>query len=194
VLEIGFGTGLNMLLLADLKHKTGSRSEIHFQSIEAWPLPASTAAQLNYRNHLQNPLLNNWLMPVFEQLQTESADYEPEPGFRVRVHHGFFENFKPANIPFGFVFHDPFSPDVNPELWTSDVFKSIHIWCSDDAVLTTYCAASRARAAMAYAGWYVARAPGALGKREMTIASKAELRLAEFKRMNELRLKDRFYP
>jgi tRNA U34 5-methylaminomethyl-2-thiouridine-forming methyltransferase MnmC len=192
VFEVGFGTGLNMLLLADLKHKTGSRSQICFQSIEAWPLPLSTAAELDYTVYLHYPLANSWLMPVFEQLQSGSATCEPETGFTIRVHRGTFEEFDAGYEKFGYVFHDPFSPEVNAELWTPQVFRKIHSWCTDDAILTTYCAASRARAAMASGGWFVARAPGALGKREMTIASAAESRLVGFKRVNEQRLIDRF--
>ncbi|MFO7884188.1 MAG: MnmC family methyltransferase, partial [Desulfobacteraceae bacterium] len=62
-----------------------------------------------------------------------------------------------------------------------------------DAVLTTYSAATSARAAMAVAGWYIARAPGALGKREMTVASKNPDKLSHLKRVDEERLARRFH-
>jgi tRNA U34 5-methylaminomethyl-2-thiouridine-forming methyltransferase MnmC len=65
-------------------------------------------------------------------------------------------------------------------------------YSNPNAMLTTYCAASRARGAMAWAGWHVARAPGALGKREMTIASLNPDGLKEFKRVNEERLAKRY--
>lgn len=61
-----------------------------------------------------------------------------------------------------------------------------------EAILGTYCAASKARAAMAVAGWKLAKARGALGKREMTIASLSENNLTDFKRINEERLIERF--
>jgi tRNA U34 5-methylaminomethyl-2-thiouridine-forming methyltransferase MnmC len=192
VLEIGFGTGLNLLLLADLKYATASKSDVFFQSIEAWPLLLSTATELNYKAYLKNPGINNWLMPLFNELQNGHARYEPEPGFRIQVHRGLFETFKSGKEKYAFVFHDPFSPEVNPELWTPSLFRDLNQWCTDDAILTTYCAASKARAAMALAGWFVARAPGALGKREMTIASKSEGAIQGFSRINEQRLSDRF--
>ena len=45
---------------------------------------------------------------------------------------------------------------------------------------------------MAVAGWKLAKARGALGKREMTIASLSENNLTDFKRINEERLIERF--
>jgi tRNA U34 5-methylaminomethyl-2-thiouridine-forming methyltransferase MnmC len=91
-----------------------------------------------------------------------------------------------------FFFHDPFSPEVNGELWTREVFEKLTSIASDDAVLATYCAATSARAAMAAAGWNTARAPGALGKREMTIASLDKSKLTGFKVLNNQRLIERF--
>ena len=107
---------------------------------------------------------------------------------------GFFKDLKefPGAGKADFFFHDPFSPEANPELWTKEVFQKLISKAALDARLVTYCAASSARAAMATAGWHVARAPGALGKREMTIASPDTGRLSQFKRVNEERLINRY--
>ena len=45
---------------------------------------------------------------------------------------------------------------------------------------------------MAKASWFVAKTKGALGKREMTVASLNEKKLIHLKRVNELRLIERF--
>src|SRR5690606_2826340 len=78
---------------------------------------------------------------------------------------------------YDFFFHDAFSPGVNPELWTPAVFTHLASIAKPEAVLTTYCAASSARAAMAVSGWKLCRKQGALGKREMTMASLSEIKL-----------------
>ena len=105
---------------------------------------------------------------------------------------GKFEDFKPVEIQADFFFHDAFSPEVNQELWTTETFRRLYSIASKEAVLVTYCAASKARAAMAVAGWKLAKTQGALGKREMTVASLSEEKLSEFKRVNEKRLIERF--
>ncbi|MEX2585562.1 MAG: MnmC family methyltransferase, partial [Balneolaceae bacterium] len=76
-------------------------------------------------------------------------------------------------------------------LWNEDVFRKLAGWSAPDALLATYGAASSARAAMAAEGWYVARAKGALGKREMTVASLDPAKLSPWKRVNEKRLIER---
>lgn len=195
ILEVGFGTGLNLLLLLDYHLELESESVIHFYSVEAFPVDAETALKFEFGN---NPGLNNQkplLNTIFKNLKPGINRFVLSDKVTLHLFHGFFDNFF-DNVnhikPIQFVFHDPFSPEVNPELWTPDVFKKIATVCSSTAVLSTYCAASSARAAMAVAGWNVARAKGALGKREMTVASLSEDKLSPFKRVNEKRLVKRF--
>lgn len=102
-----------------------------------------------------------------------------------------------ASVDFGigpvhFFLFDAFSPENNPELWTPAVFSKLLTIADNEAVLGTYCSATRARAAMVHAGWHVARAVGPPGKREMTLASPGEDPLDGYKRVNEARLRKRF--
>jgi tRNA U34 5-methylaminomethyl-2-thiouridine-forming methyltransferase MnmC len=172
ILEIGFGTGLNLLLLCELMAQVGSRSEVLFQSVEAWPVSPDIVSQFNYSEFLSRFDGASRLVGIFEQLGSGPVDTEFTEQVRIRVHRGLFESMSPVETGFQYVFHDAFSPGVNPELWTTEVFERIRSWCADSAWLTTYCAATRARNAMRDAGWSVNKAPGALGKREMTIARK----------------------
>ena len=172
ILEVGFGTGLNLLLLCELMARIGSRSKVVFQSVEAWPVPVEIAAQFNYGGFLEAFGGASRLVGIFEQLGSGSVDKEFTEQVRVRVHRGLFESMDPVETGFQYVFHDAFSPGVNPDLWTAEVFERIYQWCVDGAWLTTYCAATRARNAMREAGWEVSKAPGALGKREMSVAQK----------------------
>ncbi|MCH8524701.1 MAG: tRNA (5-methylaminomethyl-2-thiouridine)(34)-methyltransferase MnmD [Balneolales bacterium] len=192
VLETGFGTGLNALLLADYKLALGSSSTILFQSVEAYPISNEVARELNYGSFLEHPQLAAHLVPIFERLQHDSIEYQIIPGMKLQVFMGKMEDMVLPEGVFDFVFHDPFSPDVNPELWSNNVFKRLYATCKSDATMVTYCAATKARGAMAVGGWLVARAPGALGKREMTIASKQEDKLNAYQRLNEARLIERF--
>jgi len=192
VLEIGFGTGLNALLLADALLQLNSSSTVTFQSVEAFPIGIDTAKNLNYSEFLVNPWLGNHLLPVFRQLQTESASYEFPGILQLDVFRGTVKDAQFKSRFFNYVFHDPFSPEVNPELWTATLFEKLKAACTPQSVLTTYCAATKARAAMVVGGWHAARAPGALGKREMTVASLDPEKLSGFSRLNEDRLRERF--
>lgn len=192
VLEIGFGTGLNALLLADAKIRLNSSSAVTFQSVEAYPIALDIARNLNYGEYLADQKLGEHLVPIFTRLQTESAAYQIPDVLQLDVFRGTVEEAAFKEGYYNYVFHDPFSPEVNAELWSAPLFQKLKTACSPDAVLTTYCAATKARGAMVVGGWHVARAPGALGKREMTVAALDPDKLAGFNRLNENRLLERF--
>lgn len=192
ILEIGFGTGLNLLLLMDEYLDKELQCEINFYSIEGFPVEADTARSFNYGEYLTHPELLDKLPPIFEQVEPGINEFNLLPNLSLYLFNGLFEEFIAQNLQADFIFHDPFSPGVNEELWTGEVFKKLANWSSSDAVLTTYSAASKARGAMAWAGWKVAREDGALGKREMTVASLNPKKLAHLKRVNEERLAHRY--
>ena len=192
--EMGFGTGLNYLLLLEACQKFEVTVPISFYTVEAFPANPEVIASCNYGDLLDTPPFQTHLVEIFKSLKPgwNSAEVFPGSSVHLHVYFGTFDELTPPQTPINFVFHDPFSPEVNGELWTPNIFSRIKDFCVDDAVLTTYCAASKARAAMAKAGWKVVRAPGALGKREMSLASLSEEKLTGFKRLNEERLIERW--
>ncbi len=69
------------------------------------------------------------------------------------------------------VFHDPFSPAKNPELWTVDFFKHIHRVIRPGGVITTYSSAQHIRMALMEAGFTIGKGPSVGKKREGTVAT-----------------------
>jgi queuine tRNA-ribosyltransferase len=64
------------------------------------------------------------------------------------------------------VYWDPFSPRVNPELWSMAAFTALRSGCADRATVHTYSAATSTRAAMLLAGFAVGAGPstGTMGQ------------------------------
>ncbi|MEQ8523607.1 tRNA (5-methylaminomethyl-2-thiouridine)(34)-methyltransferase MnmD [Gracilimonas sp.] len=194
VLEVGFGTGLNFLLLLDILLQKKINIPVEFWSVEAFPVDQQTASEFNFKDHLKHPELNQLLPKVFGKLKPGLNQYKPldDHNVSLKLFYGQFDDFDPKDLKVDFIFHDPFSPEVNEELWTSNTFKKLSSYSKTNTVIATYCAASKARGAMCASGWKVARSRGALGKREMTIASLSEEKLVNFKRVNEERLAERY--
>ena len=193
ILEVGFGTGLNLLLLLDALADVKSRPAINYYSIEAYPIDACTAESFNFHEHVNHPKLAEKLSHIFGPLHKGINSFELLAGFNAYILNGFFRDFSPdENLQADFIFHDAFSPDVNSELWTADTFEKLKSFSDTDCILTTYSAASKAKGAMAAAGWHLAKTRGALGKREMTLASLNPDKLAGFERVNEERLARRY--
>lgn len=164
ILEIGFGTGLNALLTAIEAEK--SDTNIHYTTLEKFPIPIETALQLNYSSILSKKT-------IFVKLQ--NSDWEK----KIEINsHFYIQKMKcdftetTFNNKFDIVYFDAFSPDKQPEMWTEQQFRKIFDACNSDAILTTYCAKGMVRRALLSAGFKVERLPGPPGKREILRARK----------------------
>ena len=166
ILEMGFGTGLNALLTLQETLRTGM--EISYQTLEAFPLEASIYNQLNYCHQLQAPELQ----PLFLQLHTCSWNqpHQLTPGFSFSKQLTSLQQFSRSE-PVDLIFYDAFAPSVQPELWTTEIFRTLHNMLSPDGILTTYCSKGDVRRAMMAAGFSIEKIPGPPGKREMVRAT-----------------------
>ncbi len=192
ILEVGFGTGLNLLLLLDALNEFNSAAQVRYYTVEAYPIDSETAAEFNFAGYLSNPELADKIPPIFGKLEEGLNSLQLTDRLEVTIFNGFFNDFSVQDLKADFIFHDAFSPEVNEELWTGNVFKKLKDLSAPNVILTTYSAASKAKGAMAWAGWKIAKAQGALGKREMTVASLDSDQLQGLERVNEEHLAKRY--
>lgn len=166
ILEIGFGTGLNAFLTLLEAGKTGK--DIHYYTIELYPLPAQAACALNYPE-----MLNAERRKDFEHLHHAGWNKAEEisPCFTLYKIHSDFTQYN-FSEKFDVIYFDAFSPEKQPEMWSNTMFEKMYNAAANHAVLTTYCAKGAVRRAMQQAGFAVERLPGPPGKREMLRAVK----------------------
>ena len=189
VFETGFGTGLNLILLLDKAFQLGI--PLQYMAVEAALISPEVLMDAGYDEYITHKDLVSDIAALLGQPNSGMNTINLGRNIEVSIFCGYFDDCELPHHQFNLFFHDAFSPDVNGELWTLDTFKKLRQAATSEAILTTYCAASAARAAMAAAGWYVAKAPGALGKREMTLAATQTSALDRYKRINEKRLTQR---
>lgn len=197
VLEIGFGSGSHARMLASEHYRCASRSHVRFCSVEHDPVDPAILEQMYHAEQCTDPgEVRDNLLRLAEKLYRSDVGsvvtHRCAPHIVWEVFHGSFEHIPESFCKADFVLFDAFSPEANPELWTEDVFKRLHGMSSSQAVLGTYCSATRARAAMVLGGWTVARCAGPPGKREMTLASTNPDLLSGHKLVNAERLRERF--
>jgi queuine tRNA-ribosyltransferase len=77
-------------------------------------------------------------------------------------------------VPADIVFWDPFSPRVNPGLWTATAFGVARARAAARATLFTYSASTAVRVALLLAGWAVGTGD-AIGDKRQTTAAAAEV-------------------
>ena len=172
ILEVGFGTGLNFFLTAHLSQLY--RSPLQFVSLEKNLLPASLLSQLNHQD------LNTSIYPAF--ISWYGCLPEPETETRLVWTYGNHVRLEllvgdatgieiPA-LGYHAVYHDPFSPDANPELWTADFFARLFACLQPNGKLATYSVKGKVRRALQAVGFEVHKRPGPPGKREVLVAVK----------------------
>ncbi|MDX1618285.1 MAG: MnmC family methyltransferase, partial [Balneolaceae bacterium] len=128
ILEVGFGSGLNLLLLLDEYLKCGATFPVTYCSIEAYPIGESIARTLNYGNYLVNRDLADRLVEIFREARPGMNRFELLPGVELLLFVGMFDAFDPGKFRADFIFHDPFSPEANPDLWSGEVFGKLAGW------------------------------------------------------------------
>lgn len=168
ILEIGFGTGLNALLTFFNKP---SQTEISYHAIEAFPLKADQAYTLKYGQLIDQPHANE----VFKWLHEASWG-------QTQLFNGHFNllkqqidllQFKAVTESYDLIYFDAFSPVVQAELWSVDIFTMLYHSLKPGGVLTTYSAKGSVKQALLKAGFKLERLDGPPGKRHMLRASKS---------------------
>jgi len=163
ILEIGFGTGLNALLTYFKAEELNKK--IYYETVELYPLTFQEAAQLNYPNILDYENVKEIFTTLHSTPWDENVVISEHFTLNKRKISAIDAHFSPST--FNLVYFDPFSPDVQPELWTKTVFESIYNSMKENAILLTYCTKGTVKEVMRNIGFEVEKLPGPAGKREI---------------------------
>jgi tRNA U34 5-methylaminomethyl-2-thiouridine-forming methyltransferase MnmC len=168
ILEIGFGTGLNCFLTILEAAKAGRKVVYH--SIELYPIEKEQFDHLNYAEQI-----NENLKPTFEFIHKApwNEDIKVNENFTLRKLQGDLTQYQ-FSSSYNLVYFDAFAPDVQPELWTKEIFEKMYQNTNTEAILTTYSTKGIVKRALRAAGFKVKRLPGPPGKREMLRATRIE--------------------
>jgi len=162
ILEIGLGTGLNCFItyLESQRRKL----TIFYDGVEAYPLKAEEVIQLNYIKELNAGEISD----IFETIHSIpwGEIYKISDSFYLKKRKQFFKNIEDKNR-FDLIYFDAFGANVQPELWTVEIFKKMFDSLKNKGALVTYSAKGSVRRAMQEVGFTVERLPGPPGKREM---------------------------
>lgn len=168
ILEIGFGTGLNALMTF-MATTFDKNLLVDYTGIEAYPIDADTAEQLNYCEKLGISEQHQ----LFMQMHRANNDK-----IALSQHFNFckktemFENVALQSTYYDLVYFDAFAPSAQPYLWQETMLQKMYDCLKKGGVLTTYCAKGVVKRCLKSVGFSIEALPGPIGKREMTRAIK----------------------
>lgn len=166
IVELGFGTGLNMLAALLAWRESGVVGQLHFTSFEAFPMLAPdierALAAFPEARAIADPFLDQWetgarridLPDMVAEIIVGDAR-QALPVWPGRADAWFLDGFAPAK---------------NPELWDADLMQQVARHTAPGGSAATYTAAGFVRRALDDAGFTVTRVPGFGRKRHMTTA------------------------
>ncbi len=167
ILEVGFGTGLNAWLTA--LSAAAKNVRVAYTSLEKFPLNAGDVALLNYTSGAKTKE-EAALFYALHESPWEVAQ-QLTPHFSLLKLRCALEDFT-STEKFNLIYFDAFAPAVQPELWTEEIFRSMHSVLKSGGILVTYCAQGQVKRNMKAAGFSIERLPGPPGKREITRATR----------------------
>lgn len=171
VLEVGFGTGLNFFVTA-AACLAQPAARLRYGALEHTLLRAETVAALGYAPaEVVAPYLA-WRESLDEPLAP--GPYVFEAGaVRLELRLGDAPAQALPAGAFDAVYHDAFSPEVNPELWTKGFLGALAAALAPGGVLVSYCVQGAVRRRLEALGLRVHKRPGPPGgKREVLAAHK----------------------
>ncbi len=169
VLDVGFGLGYNILALITEADKQGKGLKVNITSLEKSESIDRVMKDIRFGN-----ILDDYYSEIRKAYRTGNRIFD---NYSIRVIKGDARKTirKIKEAGFHGVFHDPFSPSKNPELWTVEFFREIYRLIFLQGILTTYSSAPQIRGALLEAGFYPGRGPSVGRKKEGTLASKSRV-------------------
>ncbi|MFH0974340.1 MAG: prolipoprotein diacylglyceryl transferase family protein [Spirochaetota bacterium] len=166
VLDVGFGLGYNILALVIEFLKKNTDRKLYVFSLEKDSSFLSGINSVSF-NDDKDEIYGN-IKKAFTGAQNDFGKYSIQMlfGDARKTISALEDDY------FNAVFHDPFSPAKNPELWSLEFFGELYRIMKADAVLTTYSSAPQIRSAMLEACFLIGKGPSVGKKREGTVASK----------------------
>ena len=171
VLEVGFGTGLNFFVTAAACLENPAAG-LEYTALEHTLLDAPTVRGLAY-DSLVGGVVNDYLGWRENLIETTGTQVFETGWVRLELLLG---EASAQTLPKGSVhavYHDAFSPDVNPELWTEDFLGKLVTALKPGGALVSYCVQGVVRRRLEALGLEVSKRPGPKGgKREVLAARK----------------------
>ncbi len=162
ILDIGFGLGYNVAVAIKMALETNKNVELEIVSVEKDKSVFEKIKRLSIPEDLKD-IYNFLLSGKFEIFSIENKEFygytakNKQIDLKVIIDEGrnALKNLLKTKAKFDAVFYDAFSPKVNTEMWTLDIFKVVKNLMKDEAVLATYSASLAVRKGLLEAGFNI---------------------------------------
>ena len=171
ILELGFGTGLNVLVTINEILKNDKNHVINYFGIEKYPITETEINQLDYYKDFDNTEIKDLYFKIHNS--NWNSLEEILPNFNLKKINTDFFDIKTLELPkIDLVYFDCFGAKVQPDLWEKPLIEIVANTMEKGSLFTTYSAKGSVKRALLDLDFDVKKVPGPPGKREMITAWK----------------------
>lgn len=171
ILELGFGSGLNVLVTLEEFLQSEHPYIINYFSIEKYPVTPAEAQELAYDKLFEDHQMTEWYQKI-HSVEWESLQ-EILPNFHLKKIKADFFDLGKIDLPFiDLVYFDCFGARVQPDLWEKPLIELINNKVKSGSLLTTYSSKGSFQRVLKELYFRVEKLEGPKGKREMINAWK----------------------
>ena len=171
ILELGLGTGLNVLVTINEFMKTDKNHIVHYFTLEKYPVHEKEVKELDYASIFEKPEMVEINQRIHSCNWNETIEIVPN-FFLTKYHCDFFELDRIEIPKINLVYFDCFGARVQPDLWEEPLFKMVANKMKVGGLLTTYSSKGSVRRILKELDFNVEKKAGPPGKREMINAIK----------------------
>jgi len=168
ILEVGFGTGLNFLLSADVC--ISKKTKLNYTGIEAYPLSPEMISQTGYDQYVSAELwqqfINSYPNPLLP-IAIGTGNY------KLQTEHCKLLNFQSDQL-YDIIYFDAFAAARQPEMWSEEAITYTIKFLKPGGIFVTYAITGNLKRMLKGLGLTIQKIPGAAGKREMLRALRFE--------------------
>lgn len=137
ILELGFGTGLNVLVTIDEYLKNDKNHKIKYFGIEKYPIFFEEASELSYSELFSNDFVKDLSLKIHE-LDWEASNELTKDFHLTKIKKDFFDLKNTELPPIDLVYFDCFGARVQPDLWEMELLEIVASKIRAGGLLTTY--------------------------------------------------------
>jgi tRNA U34 5-methylaminomethyl-2-thiouridine-forming methyltransferase MnmC len=161
VFEVGFGTGLNFLLSADVC--TEKKIKLNYTGVEAYPLSNQMISETGYDVYtsasLWQAFINNYPASLIAPVQLN-------PDCQLNIANCKLLDFQSEKL-FDLIYFDAFAVAHQPEMWNETAIGHTIKFLKPGGIFVTYAITGNLKRMLKNMGLQIQKIPGAAGKREM---------------------------
>lgn len=169
ILEVGMGTGLNVILTVREARQNPNLS-IYYTTLEPYPLTEAVVTNLNYLSLLGDVTLDQHFSDI--HYSTWEEDQGLLVNFTLHKTRSLLADFSQGEGSYDLVYFDAFAPNKQAELWTRPILQKVVKLMALEAVFVTYSARGQLKRDLKSLGLRVETLVGPPGKAEMVQAHK----------------------